>query len=100
MPPIDVPLLLAALALVTIGLSTVFSATTVPGMHEGLWTRQLFWLGLALAAAWMAASMHYRVYDSLAYPLYGLSILLLVAVMIVGTSAMGAKRWLDFGPVR
>jgi len=53
-----------------------------------------------VVAAWFAAAIHYRVYDSLAYPLYGVSILLLVAVLLFGTSAMGAKRWLELGPLR
>ena len=100
LPPFDVPMAIAALGLVLIGLSTVYSATTVPGAHEGLWVKQLLWFGLALGAAWVAASVHYRAYDSLAYPLYALSILLLVAVLVMGTSAMGAKRWLEIGPLK
>jgi len=83
-----------------VGLSIVYSATTVPGQHEGLWIRQLLWFVLAVGVASMAATIHYRVYESLAYPLYGISVLMLVAVLVVGTSAMGAKRWLDIGPVR
>ena len=43
LPSIDVPLTVAALLLVGIGLSIVFSATTVPGQHEGLWAKQLVW---------------------------------------------------------
>src|SRR6058998_1822413 len=100
LPTVDLPMAVAALVLVMIGLSIVFSATTVPGQHEGLWVRQLLWFGFALAAAWLAAAVHYRAYDSFAYPLYGLSILLLVAVLGVGTSAMGARRWLDLGPIK
>ena len=91
---------IAALGLVVIGLSTVYSATTVPGAHEGLWIKQTMWFGLAVAAAWFAASIHYRAYDSLAYPFYAFSILLLIAVLLVGTSAMGAKRWLEIGPLK
>jgi rod shape determining protein RodA len=99
-PSIDVPLALASIALVTIGLLVVYSATSVPGAHQGLWTRQLMWAGIALVAAWVAATIPLRVYDSLAYPIYGISLLMLVAVLVVGTSAMGAKRWLDIGPIR
>ena len=32
---------------VTIGLLTVYSATSVPGAHEGLWVKQLLWFGVA-----------------------------------------------------
>ena len=100
LPPLDMPMAVAALGLVLIGLSTVYSATTVPGAHEGLWIKQTMWFGLALGAAWFAASIHYRAYDSLAYPFYAISILLLIAVLLVGTSAMGAKRWLEIGPLK
>jgi rod shape determining protein RodA len=99
LPPLDWPLLFAGGALLLIGLATVYSATTVPGAHQGLWLRQLLWLVMALSAAWVAASLHYRAHDSLAYPLYGLSLVLLVLVLAIGTSAFGARRWLDLGPI-
>lgn len=100
LPPIDLPLAFAALGLVGIGLATVYSATSLPGAHEGLWLKQLVWALVAVGAACLATSLHYRVYDSLAWPLYGLSLLLLVAVLLFGSSAYGAKRWLDLGPIK
>ena len=100
LPEIDMPLALAALGLVAIGLATVFSATWAPGAHQGLWTRQLLWAGVALGAAWVVASVHYRAYDSIAYPAYAVSLVLLVLVLVMGTSAYGAKRWLEFGPLK
>ncbi|MBI5710087.1 MAG: rod shape-determining protein RodA [Candidatus Eisenbacteria bacterium] len=100
LPPLDLPLAVAALGLTAIGLLVVFSATSVPGAHHGLWTRQLVWAACALAAAWIVAGIHYRVYDALAWPLYGVSLLLLVLVLVMGSSAMGARRWLDLGPLR
>jgi rod shape determining protein RodA len=93
-------MLAVAGALLLIGLATVYSATTVPGAHEGLWIKQLWWMVIALGAAWIATTFHYRAHDSLAYPLYGVSLVLLVAVLVLGSSAYGAKRWLDLGPVR
>jgi len=100
LPLLDWPMLGASGLLLVIGLATVYSATSVPGAHEGLWVRQLTWLVIALAAAWVATSLHYRAHDSLAYPLYGLSLVLLVAVLAFGTSVFGAKRWLELGPLR
>src|SRR6476660_9882343 len=100
LPAVDVPLALAAIALVTFGLLVVYSATSVPGAHEGLWTKQLMWALIALGAACIAAAIPQRAYDSLAYPFYGLSLLMLIAVLVAGSSAMGAKRWLDLGPIR
>jgi len=99
-PLVDWPLLLATLGLLTIGLLTVYSATSVPGAHQGLWMKQLAWCGLAFAAACLVAGIHYRLYDSLAWPLYGLSLLLLVAVLAVGTTKLGARRWIALGPLQ
>ena len=100
LPAIDLPLAFAAIGLVVIGLLVVYSATSIPGAHHGLWTRQVVWAFAALAAACLAAAIPYRAYDSLAYPLYGISLILLVLVLVMGSSAMGAKRWLDLGPLR
>jgi rod shape determining protein RodA len=55
---------------------------------------------VALGAAWLVASIHYRAYDSIAYPIYAVSLLLLGLVLVMGTSAYGAKRWLEFGPLK
>ena len=100
MPQIDVPLALAAIGLVVIGLLTVYSATSIPGAHQGLWVKQLVWAIVAVGAAALVASIDHRVYDSAAWPLYGVSLILLVAVLVFGTSTLGAKRWLELGPIK
>jgi rod shape determining protein RodA len=100
LPSIDLPMAGASIGLVVLGLLTVYSATTVPGAHEGLWQKQLLWAGLAFGAAWLAVAVPFRVYDSLAWPAYLISVLMLVAVLLFGTTVMGAKRWLDLGPIR
>ncbi len=41
-----------------------------------------------------------KVWYASAYPIYGVGVLLLVAVAVIGHSTLGAKRWLDFGPIR
>ncbi len=100
LPPLDWPLALATLGLVAMGLLTVYSATSIPGAHQGLWMKQLVWFALAFGAAWVVAAIHFRLYDSLSWPLYLVSLALLVAVLLVGTSKMGAKRWLEIGPLQ
>ncbi len=99
-PDLDVPLAGAALGLALIGLLMVFSATTVPGAHEGLWVKQCVWALVAILAAWIVASVPFRVYDTLAWPIYGVSLALLVLVMVKGHTALGARRWLELGPLK
>ena len=40
-----------------------------------------------------------RVWFALAYPIYGVGLLLLVAVELVGDVRLGAQRWLSLGPL-
>ena len=100
LPNLDWPLALATLGLIAMGLLTVYSATSVPGAHEGLWMKQLLWFGIAFGVAWVVAAIHFRLYDSLAWPLYAISLVLLVAVLVIGTSRLGAKRWIEIGPLQ
>lgn len=53
-------------------------------------------LGLALAVALVDIRIWYR----LAYPVYAVGFVLLVAVDIAGQIGMGAQRWLDLGPIQ
>lgn len=57
---------------------------------------------LVAGAAVVAISMvpDYRVSEGLAYPVYTVVCLLLLAVLIQGYTAGGAQRWLVLGPVR
>jgi rod shape determining protein RodA len=41
-----------------------------------------------------------RVWFALAYPIYGVGFLLLIAVMLFGHHALGAQRWLQAGPIK
>lgn len=100
LPPLDWPLLFSTLGLIAIGLMTVYSATSIPGAHEGLWMKQLMWFGVAAGFAWLVAALHYRLYDSTSWPLYAVSLLLLVAVFVIGVERMGAKRWIELGPLQ
>jgi rod shape determining protein RodA len=47
----------------------------------------------------VAAAIDVRVWMSLAYPAYGLALLLLVAVDVAGHVGLGAQRWIMLGPL-
>ena len=47
----------------------------------------------------VVALIDIRVWMSLAYPAYGLALLLLIAVVVVGHAGLGAQRWISLGPV-
>jgi rod shape determining protein RodA len=56
-----------------------------------------FAAGLVLLIA--ASVTDIRFWLSIAYPAYVVSLILLVAVIFVGHSALGAQRWLSVGPI-
>ncbi len=88
-------------ALVALGLVMLYSC----GMSEGgakYLVSQLTWLGIGLVPCALAASVDYRHLRRAAWPLYLLTLVLLVLVFIppVGQWVKGAWRWVKLGPVR
>src|SRR6201996_991025 len=57
----------------------------------------LFVLGFFILVA--VAVIDVRVWMSLAYPAYGLALLLLIAVVVAGHVGLGAQRWITLGPL-
>ena len=80
------PLLAGALAL--LGVMTIYSAGAD-------WGRQLVWIGLGVVAYVAASWFDYRRLQTLAPGIYAAMVLLLIAVHLVGRSALGARRWLS-----
>jgi rod shape determining protein RodA len=94
---IDSSLLLALLAVCVAGLVVLFSAA---GENLSIFIGQAARVGLGLGVMTAIAQIPPRVMRMAAPFLYGVGILLLVAVALVGDVAMGAQRWLDLGFVR
>ncbi|WP_028493079.1 rod shape-determining protein RodA [Thermus antranikianii] len=92
----DWGLILLTLAITVLGLFNLRSAAPDPALLN----RQLaaFLLGLLLAVGVQFFSR--RTVFALAYPLYALSLLLLVAVLAFGREINGAKAWFVLGPLQ
>lgn len=56
--------------------------------------------GICLVLMIGLALVDLRVWFALAYPIYAVALMLLIAVDLVGDVSMGAQRWLQLGPVR
>jgi len=94
---LDGPLLLAVLAACAVGLVVLFSAA---GENLGIFAGQAVRVGLGFLVMTAIAQIPPRVMRIAAPFLFGIGVLLLVAVAVVGYSAMGAQRWLNLGVVR
>jgi cell division protein FtsW len=97
-------LLVPVALLVVIGLGAILSASSVVGLREagdGLFyfKRQIAWLVVGVVGMVVAAFIPLRWWKSLALPVFVSSLLLLVAVLLVGTRVNGAIRWLIVGPI-
>ena len=92
-------LLLLTLLFVVVGIVTIYSANyDMTAQHAGpLPMRQLTWLGLGLIAMFAAISFDYHYIDRLAYPFFGLMLVLLILVILVGHSGGGSQRWINLG---
>jgi rod shape determining protein RodA len=92
--PVDGYLMSAALAIVGIGLITLFSASDQSVARV---TSQAASLGFALVLMWIIANVPPQQLARAALPLYVFAVLLLVAVAVGGTVVNGSRRWLNLG---
>jgi len=99
----DKMILTATLVLIALGILMIYSSSSIRaqerfGDSSFFLKRQLLWAGLGvLMMIWMM-NWDYRGWQRLALPLFLLSLLFLVLVLIpqVGVKANGARRWLSF----
>jgi len=84
-----------------IGIMTIYSATRplLPTDQSGFHIRQIYWLLIGMAALFIVVSFDYIWLSRFASPLYAGGLLLLLAVLIMGRTGMGAQRWLTIGPL-
>jgi rod shape determining protein RodA len=90
----DAPLFTIAMALMSIGFLTVFSATY--DIQNKLWA-QMINMGVAFVCMWAIAQIPPQRLMRFAIPLYVVGIVLLILVWLVGIKVNGAKRWLFIG---
>ena len=79
-----------------IGLFSVYSATYDARAGE-IFQRQLLWSGIGVLALLGAAFVPFRTIQRIAFPLYGLSILVLLVVLVLGRTIAGSRSWFGVG---
>ncbi len=90
-------MLAAVLALITVGIFFINSATYVrEDVTVTLYQKQLLWAVAGLAGYLAATFFDYRKLRDVAWWGYGMALILLVAVLFFGTRIYGARRWLMF----
>jgi rod shape determining protein RodA len=93
--PWHVALLVVAIAALGVwNLASAARSTRAP-----VWVSQISYMAAGAALALGIALFDYRRFMRLAYPFYGFVMALLVLVFVKGRVIMGARRWLEIGPV-
>jgi len=95
---IDWFLPLVVIILAVIGWATMYSA--VRSSDIVYFRRQIMFFFIGVAIALTLACIDYRVLISLAPLMYVGSVVLLLAVLFLGTRVKGSERWLVMGPFR
>jgi rod shape determining protein RodA len=91
-------LILVLTAIAAVGTVALYSAAG--GRFDPWAARHAIRYGAAVAVLLATALMPPKVWLWLAWPIYVISLLLLVAVDVAGKTGMGAQRWLVVGPMQ
>lgn len=100
--PIDFPILLTTVILVAIGVVMVFSASFYYSSQRWgdslyFFKRQCLWAVIGFAAMFVASRIDYSKLQKYSRIFLIISVIMLVAVLIIGEERNGAKRWLGIG---
>lgn len=86
---IDLGLLLPVVVLLILSLTTLFSVS------PSLFKNQLIFTGVSIVAFILFSQVNYKALRMYAVPLYIVSLVLLVAVLVIGIESRGAVRWIE-----
>jgi cell division protein FtsW len=99
---VALPLVVAVMALVAIGVVMVYSASSISALLRNddparYGMAQAIWAAIGLTAMVIVSRIDFRIYRYFALPAYFAALALLVLVLIpsIGHEAGGSRRWLD-----
>ena len=104
---VDIPFLLLLMALLVVGLSMLYSASFAQSEYDTGYTQSTRYLlkqavcaGIGLVAMVALSRIPADFWYRTAWPLYGISILLLLSVLLFGESVNGARRWINIAGIQ
>ena len=99
---VDLPFLALVLLLLTLGLVMLYSASYAQSEYDTGYTistrylqKQAVCAAIGLVAMFFFSRIPAMLWYRLAWPLYGVSIVLLLSVLVIGEEVNGAKRWIN-----
>ena len=104
---VDFPFLLLLLLLLAAGLACLYSASYAQSEYDTHYEistkylqKQAVCAAIGLVAMYFFSRIPAEVWYRLAWPLYGISILLLLSVLVIGQEVNGAKRWINLAGIQ
>jgi cell division protein FtsW len=104
---VDIPFLLLVLLLLGLGLVMLWSASYAQSEYDTGYTistkylqKQAVCAGLGLLCMWAFSRIKAAFWMKFAWPVYGISIVLLLSVLVMGESVNGAKRWISIAGIQ
>ena len=94
-------LLLLLILLGIISIVNLYSAT-YPIKDAGgsqILIKQAYWFLIGFAVLLMMTTFDYHLLERLAYPIYFITLTLLILVLVIGKIYSGSQRWLSFGGI-
>ena len=104
---VDIPFLFLILLLLGLGLAMLYSASCAQSAYDTRYQittrylrKQALCAAIGLGAMYGFSRVPPRVWYRLAWPMYGLSIFLLLSVLVMGQQVNGAKRWITIAGIQ
>ena len=104
---VDIPFLLLILLLLFVGLGMLYSASYAQSEYDTGYTsstrylqKQAICAAIGLVAMYFFSRIPAGVWYRAAWPLYAVSIVLLLSVLVIGEEVNGAKRWINLAGIQ
>ena len=104
---VDIPFLILVLLLLAVGLTMLYSASYAQSEYDSGYTvstrylqKQAVCAGLGVGCMAVFSRIPAKVWLRLAWPLYGISIVLLLSVLVIGEEVNGARRWINLAGIQ
>ncbi len=85
-------------AICLMGILNIYSASAAYRMAgTPYYVKQFNWMAFGLLISLVVCSLDYHILEDFSYWFYGILLVLLIAVLLVGKKSLGATRWLNLG---
>ena len=89
----DWTLLIISLVICGVGVLQIFSATRGT-VWQDAWWKQIIYILAGLILMWVTVAIDYHTMMHYVFIMYGLSVVALLSVLLVGKQAFGSRRWI------